>query len=308
MNFLHKLFEKGFSPFFFKSFSVFIKSFLGKVWKNLFFKKGVSHKGKILWVWALLLSFVWSACPAPLPPLLHGVEEEELPALLAKRRREMATVESDLKFIFPPGTFITSSLEGHGAYKFDGTKPRLRVAAVGPLGAISLDLIVRDGDYRVRLPGRTELLCEEDLCVIYGDSTLIRTPGIMARRPGLFFGGIPEEIKEDWLIKKEGESKWVVPPDGAGSRYLVEGNPPRIIKAIIKEENVGELTVNLEQWEETFTGPVPIKIVVKFDSRALFSVKLRNVVVGGDVPERVFEMAFLFPLKRTFATSSLGVR
>jgi hypothetical protein len=130
----------------------------------------------------------------------------------------------------------------------------------------------------------------------------------MARRPGLFFGGIPEEIKEDWLIRKEGESKWVVPPQGDGSQYLVEGNPPRIIKAIIKEESVGELAVNLEQWEETFTGPVPIKIVVKFDSRALFSVKLRNVVVGGDVPERVFEMALLSPLKSPFGTSTLGLR
>lgn len=242
---------------------------------------------------AFLLSALWAACPAPLPTVLHGVEDEEIPILLAKRRREMATVESDVKFAFPPGTFLTSSLEGHGAYKFDGSSPRLRVAAVGPLGAISLDLIVKDGDYRVRLPGKTELLCEEDLCVIYGDSALIRTPGIMARKPGLFFGGVPEEIGADWrVIKTSIEEKWLIPPEDETAKYLVEGNPIRITKALLREKGIGELTLTMEQWEETSAGPVPVKIVVKFDGRALFSVKLRNIEIGGEVPESLFELAF----------------
>lgn len=234
------------------------------------------------------------SCPAPFSPILQGVEDEEIPTHLLQRRRRLATIESDVKFTFPPGTFITSSLEGHGAYKFDGPEPRLRVAAGGPLGAVSLDLVVKAGDYRVRLPGRPDLLCEEDLCVIYGDSALIRTPGILARRPGLFFGGIPEEITADWVVSREGETKWLLPREGEETvRYLIEGDPPRITKAIIKEKNLGMLTIFLEQWEETSAGPVPVKIVVKFDGRALFSLKLRNVEIGGEVPESVFEMAFL---------------
>ena len=61
----------------------------------------------------------------------------------------MNTVETDVKFTFSPGAFMTTSLDGHAAYQLDNGKANVRVVAVGPLGALSMDLLIRNGDFRV---------------------------------------------------------------------------------------------------------------------------------------------------------------
>lgn len=238
----------------------------------------------------ILLLFMAAYVGCPHQPVQYDplCSEREILEQLISRRDAMNPMEADVKFMFPEGMFLTSSLEGHGAYMRDSETTRLRIAAVGPLGAISMDLLVERGDFLVRLPGYTELLNQRDLSVIYGDSALIRTPSILAHRPGLFFGGLPEGVDESWTFEVDEEGKWLVPPDEKGTKYLMKDNPAIVHKAMLYEEGIGELVVEMSRWMETEAGPVPTRITTKFEERTLFSMKVRNCQFGSELPDSVF--------------------
>ena len=248
-------------------------------------------KKRALWITLVLMqAILLLGCPPPPPPPEPLAGDKLILEQLIARRHKMSPMEADVKFMFPPGEFLTATLEGHAAYRLDSDKARLRVAVVGPLGAISMDLLVEQGDFWVKLPGYTEALCQKDLCIIYGDSALIRTPSILARLPGLFFGGIPDDLGEDWTFEEDAEGKWILPPGKKDEKYLVRGNPAVIVKAILSEEGIGTLNVDLDQVEDSLAGPLPTRIIVRFEGRALFSLKLRDCTFGAPLPDGVFKM------------------
>lgn len=238
----------------------------------------------------LLTLIVWVGCPHPLTIIGPTGADVQILEQLKSRRSSMNPMEADVKFSFPPGTFLTATLEGHAAYQIREDDARLRVAAVGPLGAISLDLLVEKSDFMVRLPGYTEPLCQKDLCVIYGDSTLIRTPSILAKRPGLFFGGIPDGVGDGWTIREDMQGKWLIPPHEKEAGYLVQGNPAVIKKALLYEKGIGAILVELDQWADSPSGPLPTRISAKFEGRVLFALKVRNWTFGSTLPDSVFKM------------------
>jgi|GEM_PF-3429524 len=241
-------------------------------------------------LYLLMLAIICVSCahqPAPAGPTGACAQILEQ---LRSRRIAMNSMEADVKFSFPPGTFITASLEGHAAYELANDNPRLRLAAVGPLGAISLDILVEKSDFWVRLPGHVDPLNQKDLCAIYGDGTLIRTPSVLAKRPGLFFGGIPDGVGEGWSFIEDGDGMWLLPPDEKETRYLVEGNPAVIKKAFLHEKGIGALVVELDQWANSPSGPIPTRINTKFDGRVLFNLKVRNFSFGSTLPDSVFIM------------------
>ncbi len=234
-----------------------------------------------------MLCLVITGCPGTQfsPPESKEKVIEELKA----RRAAFSPVEIDFKFKFPKGVFFTASLEGHAVYDLSDNGPRLRLVAFGPLGAQALDLLVTDGEFLVKIPDYSEPLCQEDLCREYGDSPLTRLPSVLAARPGLFIGGVPEGITHDWSFNRTPRGAWLTSPDGKAS-YLVVGIPPVIRKAVIEDDTIGTLKVHLDKWEPAPGGPYPKDAVTRFDGRALFSLTVRNWQSKPDLPPELFDM------------------
>lgn len=234
----------------------------------------------------VLLSLVIAGCPGTQFSPPEG--KEKVIADLKARRAAFNPVEIDFKFKFPKGVFFTASLEGHAVYELTENGPLLRLVAFGPLGAQALDLLVADGEFLVKLPERSEPLCQEDLCREYGDSPLTRLPSVLAARPGLFIGGVPEGISNDWSFRRTPRGAWLTSPDGAS--YLVAGVPPVIQKAVIEEGTIGTLVVHMDDWRFAPGGPYPKNAVTKFDNRALFSLTVRNWQSTPSLPPDLFDM------------------
>jgi len=236
----------------------------------------------------LTVVLLWALIGCPTPPLLPTADKGAVLKELMDRRKRLGVIEADVKLRFPHGVFITHSLEGHAAYKLDKSGPMLRLVAFGPLGIQAFDLLVKDGDFLVKIPGQKKPLCQEDLCKLYGDDTITRTPSLLARIPGLFFGGVPDRLNSDWKFRREPDCSWVTSPDG--DAFLVAGIPPQIIRAEIKEENIGTIEIELSGWKRSSAGLYPMRAKVKFDKRALFSFRLRNIKTGPSLPPDVFNM------------------
>jgi len=234
----------------------------------------------------ILLSLLIAGCPGTQFPPPEG--KEKVIAELKARRAAFNQVEIDFKFKFPKGVFFTASLEGHAVYELGENGSRLRLVAFGPLGAQVLDLVVADGDFLVKLSDRSEPLCQEDLCREYGDSPLTRIPSVLAARPGLFIGGVPEGISEEWEFRRVPQGAWLRAPDGAS--YLVAGVPPVIRKAVIQDDGIGTLIVHMDDWKFVRGGPYPRNSVTKFDNRTLFSLTVRDWQKARSLPPDLFDM------------------
>ena len=242
---------------------------------------------------SLLFVFLTSLCGCPGSNLGFVSNKEEVIGQLLERRKSLGVMEADVKFRFPEGVFFAASLEGHAVYNMADGGPMLRMVAYGPMGVQALDLLVRDGDFRVKVSGRQEPLGREDLIGIYGDGPLTRTPALLAGRPGLFFGGIPDDLDNRWSSRASSLGMWLTSPDG--DSYLVGGAPPVIRRAVMDVDGMGVLRIKMGGWERAEEGVFPKKITVKFDEKTLFSFRIRTCEIGPQIPEGLFDMLTLSP-------------
>ena len=242
---------------------------------------------KWIFIAFLFLTFIMSGCPPPGPTGAPG--EKLIIDQLSSRRRAMSLMEADVGFMFPNVAYFAGYLQGHAAYSLESGSARLRVVTAGPLG-VSMDLLINRGEFLARLPGYPAPLRQEDLIEIFGRNLFVRVPAALAKRPGLFFGGIPEDIGDGWHLRKCLGGRWIIPPDDKKTRYLVRDGGEAIVKrAILHERGVGAVSVDLDGWEKTPQGPLPTRITAWFGGGEIFELKISNWSFGGPLPEGVFK-------------------
>ncbi len=248
-------------------------------------KRSNNSKSRLVLVFVVVFSILIGCVGKPSVPTAG---KESVVCDLMDRRRRFSVIEADVNFRFPEGVLFASSLEGHAVYKTGENGPMLRLVTFGPMGVQALDLLVKNGDFLVMVPGRKEPMSRRDLCEIYGDNTLTQIPSLLARIPGLFFGGVPDELSHDWEFRRDAGNTWLTSLDGYD--FLIVGMPPVIRKVVIANSDIGKIVVEMENWEESSGGLFPIKATTKFDKRTLFSFKIRSFNIGPSLPDDVFIM------------------
>ena len=239
-----------------------------------------------LTITALVAISVLAGCP--FVRLGSTLRKGEVIYELTARRRSMSVVEADFKIRFPEGFLFAAGVEGHAAYELSGDGPKLRLVAFGPMGVQVIDLLVKDGDFMVKAPGIEGPVGQEELRAIYGEGTITRAPALLAKRPGLFFGGIPEGIDSTWSWRHSRQGAWLGSPDGFS--LLVSGKPPIIRRAVMFDKEAGEMSIDFGGWQNDSKGPFPTKATIKIDKKTLFHFKLIDLKTGTVLPPGVFVM------------------
>jgi len=243
---------------------------------------------------AILLAAVFAGCPRmPSAPM---ESKEKIISDLISRRQAIKSMEADIKFHFPEGIFFAAGLDAHAVYKLGEEGPMVRLVAFGPMGAQALDLLVRNGDYLIKVPDNDKPMGPAELRAVYGEGLVTRIAMLLSKRPGLFFGGIPEDLNVEWGCRREKGGMWLDAPDG--SAFFVAGAPPVLRKTVFKESDTSTFIMELGDWQDDKGGPIPMEATIKFDKKSLFDFKILGYTIGPDLPPDVFIMSARIPNRR----------
>jgi len=243
---------------------------------------------------AILLAAVFAGClRMPYAPM---ESKEKIISDLISRREAIKSMEADIKFHFPGGIFFSAGLDAHAVYKLEEKGPLVRLVAFGPMGVQALDLLVRNGDFLIKVPDNDKPMGPAELKAAYGEGLITRIATLLAKRPGLFFGGIPEDLNLEWESRTERGGMWLEAPDG--SAFYVAGSPPVLRKTVFKEGDTNAFTMELGNWRDDNGPLIPLKATIKFDKKSLFDFKIIDYHIGPDLPPDVFIMSARMPRHR----------